>query len=184
MKPMHLLMAATALAISAPAAATTITFTEISLPNGTSFTNQYAAYGVTGTDMYYYFDTRDTFDNYGVAAGAGSSFLNFSSAVSGLSIDFLLLANNNLTIDALSSTNAVLETYTFSSFTNVNVTHAFAAANIAALNIRNVSGQIGVSTLRFNAGAVPEPTSWAMLILGLAAVGGAMRVRRTKVAYA
>lgn len=36
-----------------------------------------------------------------------------------------------------------------------------------------------------NAGAVPEPATWAMLILGFGAVGGAMRRRaKAKVAYA
>ena len=34
------------------------------------------------------------------------------------------------------------------------------------------------------AGAVPEPETWAMMILGLGGVGAAMRVRRRRVAFA
>ena len=33
-------------------------------------------------------------------------------------------------------------------------------------------------------GAVPEQATWAMMILGFGAVGGAMRRRRLKVSYA
>jgi len=33
-------------------------------------------------------------------------------------------------------------------------------------------------------GAVPEPATWAMMIAGFGLVGGAMRRRSTKVAYA
>lgn len=34
------------------------------------------------------------------------------------------------------------------------------------------------------AGAVPEPSAWALLILGFGAVGAGMRQRRTRIAYA
>ena len=48
------------------------------------------------------------------------------------------------------------------------------------------SGFLGVSSLGTIAGGVPEPSTWALMILGFGAVGGSMRSRRrsTKVAFA
>ena len=52
------------------------------------------------------------------------------------------------------------------------------------------NGRSEVDTIRFvtgNAGAVPEPASWALMILGFGAVGGVMRRRGkvdTRVSYA
>lgn len=39
-------------------------------------------------------------------------------------------------------------------------------------------------SITFSISAVPEPATWAMMILGMGAVGGAMRVRRRSVALA
>lgn len=51
------------------------------------------------------------------------------------------------------------------------------------------SDNIGVDNVRFGQGlaatpAVPEPATWAMMIAGFGLVGGAMRRRSTKVAFA
>ena len=48
---------------------------------------------------------------------------------------------------------------------------------------RNFNGSIGYAT-GAAAGAVPEPAAWGMLILGFGAIGGTMRVRSRKVAFA
>lgn len=41
-----------------------------------------------------------------------------------------------------------------------------------------------VLTISFDAGAVPEPATWAMLILGFGAVGASLRRRRSALTYA
>jgi hypothetical protein len=47
------------------------------------------------------------------------------------------------------------------------------------------SGFLGVSNIGTVAGTVPEPASWAMMIVGIGAAGGALRRRRpVKVSYA
>jgi len=80
-----------------------------------------------------------------------------------------------------------------------NLTHAFTSATLLNSSITNfnsskVSLQNGVLQLNFigtdwasnstaniqleTASAVPEPATWAMMLLGIGAVGGAMRSRR------
>ena len=48
---------------------------------------------------------------------------------------------------------------------------------------RNFNGSISYAT-GTNAVAVPEPAAWGMLILGIGAIGGTMRVRSRKLAFA
>jgi hypothetical protein len=48
---------------------------------------------------------------------------------------------------------------------------------------RNFNGSISYAT-GAAAGAVPEPAAWGMFILGFGAIGGTMRVRARKVAFA
>jgi hypothetical protein len=43
---------------------------------------------------------------------------------------------------------------------------------------------LGVDTATGPGGTVPEPATWAMMIMGVGAVGGALRRRSTKVAFA
>ena len=59
---------------------------------------------------------------------------------------------------------------------NTNV----AGSDITSLVLSNgnsTAWQVGVTSLSFTAGAVPEPQSWAMLIAGFGLVGAAMRRR-------
>jgi hypothetical protein len=60
-------------------------------------------------------------------------------------------------------------------FTVVNQRPVF---NIGTFQLTSIVS--GASTLRISAvaGAVPEPMSWALMTIGFAAVGGAMRYRR------
>ena len=50
------------------------------------------------------------------------------------------------------------------------------------------SGYFAFDDLAFGvappSGAVPEPATWALMLLGFGAIGGAMRRQRTRVAYA
>jgi len=53
-------------------------------------------------------------------------------------------------------------------------------AAVQAAGYRDMDLQFGLTAVQ----AVPEPASWAMMIIGFGMVGGAMRRRSTKVAYA
>jgi hypothetical protein len=52
----------------------------------------------------------------------------------------------------------------------------FGAANITKIEFR--SSQIAFEVDNFAAGVVPEPSSWALMILGFGGIGAAMRSRR------
>jgi hypothetical protein len=69
----------------------TVTFTEIPLPNGTLFTNQYAAYNLNGINDYIYNDARDTFDGVGISDTGNPGIVQFLTLVNSLSIDYVLV---------------------------------------------------------------------------------------------
>jgi hypothetical protein len=51
-----------------------------------------------------------------------------------------------------------------------------------AIERNSLTGNVVLASL--SAGAVPEPASWAMMIIGFAAVGASMRSRKVTVSYA
>lgn len=57
-----------------------------------------------------------------------------------------------------------------------------------SVEFKGPSGYFGFDNLAFGvappSGAVPEPATWALMLLGFCAVGATMRRRRTSVAYA
>lgn len=70
--------------------------------------------------------------------------------------------------------------------TGISVGHGGGAGAFHAFaDNLTVTGVNGSTTYNFdltaNAGAVPEPASWALMIVGVGAVGGAMRRRKSKV---
>lgn len=73
----------------------------------------------------------------------------------------------------------------FSSWTNFSANSGFLSGNNTLIfNVRNLAQASGnptglrVEFLESSIGAVPEPTTWAMMILGFGVIGGAMRRRR------
>lgn len=65
-------------------------------------------------------------------------------------------------------------------YSNVSVFYLFDFGAAGANSLTFVEGR-GLSNLYvFNGNAVPEPATWAMLILGFGAVGGAMRTSRRR----
>jgi hypothetical protein len=58
------------------------------------------------------------------------------------------------------------------------------AAGLQTLTIKGSAQKLGSYTGTINFASVPEPATWAMMILGLGAVGYSMRRRTAKVAFA
>lgn len=139
--------------------------------------------------------------------GVGSSFSCFTNtATVGGGVEFQVGSSTpsfglNFTGGGLQITNLTGSTFTLGAtiVSLSNLTNAFTSANflnssIAGFNSSNVTLQNGFLQLNFigtnwasnssaniqlqTASAVPEPATWAMMLLGIAAVGGAMRTRR------
>lgn len=58
------------------------------------------------------------------------------------------------------------------------------AAGLQTLTIKGSAQKLGTYTGTISFASVPEPATWAMMILGLGAVGYSMRRRSAKVAFA
>jgi hypothetical protein len=211
-----MLMAATAVSLTfaAPAAAADVLIDFEDLGLAQSVTNQYAAQGVTfstvsaggavsnAATFFTLFNgaftqmVTNTTDGGGqIANRRRFMVLDFSGPVSNLSFDYnniggLFSANNFRAFDGqgnLLETRAPTEASNFA-FEAI----AFTSTGISQLRLEAPSDTwvFGLDNLRFttaNVAAVPEPSTWALLIAGFGLVGGSMRraPRRTAaVSYA
>ncbi len=183
----YLMMGATAAIAmaSVPATAATVTFGEVAIANQTAVTNQYQSYGFTGSNLYYYVDSRDTFDGKGVSGTANPSDFNFLTPISNLSIDYVTLGTLGSASLSVFSGSTLLSSFAITGTSgNVNASRTISGSGITKLSFTSANpGYFTISTLRFtqSSGAVPEPATWAMMLIGFGAAGYAMR-RRTRVA--
>jgi len=86
---------------------------------------------------------------------------------------------------------AVTGSTTFSGLSGYSIFNVSGIGNFAGLLFTNNSDPAGLRFMNFSyetvvGGPVPEPASWAMMILGFGMVGGAVRYRnaRTRLAFA
>ena len=185
---------------SAPALATTITFDEFAAQNGalTIPANQYAYLGVTIVAT----DEGDTWGgnsngnpgNWGLEGTNGSNFSGFN----GNSYTMSLLFASDITafsLDASRSNGSTDGTLTLYGYLNGSLTSTNSVA-LGAINSWSTIGltglfdqvtitgtgtdfhPFGIDNINFTAGAVPEPGTWAMMLLGFGGIGMAMRRRR------
>jgi len=175
--------------ISSPV--TTITFDEVALPQGTAVTNQFAASGVSFSPQMYYSPQTGFPNIVGNDLGNwwGPSPVQFS----------VTLAFTNLQTAAAFAFASNGTNYTFEAILGGSTVDSF-SANVGNGSANNFYGFSGISfdsiRLTSNAGdyflmdnvqlssAVPEPSTWAMLILGFAGVGYMAYRRRSPAALA
>jgi hypothetical protein len=90
-----------------------------------------------------------------------------------------LVSGNSLSgsvpLNLLSSTGFNPADYTFSLWSRVRVNPAVDGANSEVADLLAGSGMLR---------AVPEPQSWAMMLIGFASIGSAMRFRRARAVHA
>ena len=117
--------------------------------------------------------------------------LDFTTAANGLTFDLYQVddADSVLSYQALTSNGAVNGSIALTRGFNINAIDLSALFGVTRLIIDGTSDEEGViyDNFRFTAaaapvqGGVPEPSAWALLILGFSAVGAALR-RQTGVA--
>lgn len=189
------------LSLSSTANATVINFDD--QVNGAVITNQYAGLGATfstDTGAQVLVTTQDlgsSLPNF-ICTGVGGSlnctgniYVDFATAVSGLS--FVATGSNNtgdvgdvrvfaggtllgtvdITGNDLPSTPIGIDLTAFTGITRIEIANI---SDLAGLGFDDFSFQGSVVP------GVPEPTSWAMMLLGFGAIGFAMRRTRKRVA--
>lgn len=183
-----LALAAVLLSSSAMANAAVVTFNGVPT-NGGTIAGGYTEAGVTVTNAANYFwgyptgsqlhlDTNSTNDNYSFTFSGGAFDLtSFDiSDTSGMGLLEGFDAGNNLVASQTFSA-ASPGTLSFSSFDG-----------ISRLRLRSTSGHFSIDNFTIAAAAaVPEPATWAMLILGFGFVGATLRSakrRPTTLSYA
>lgn len=173
----------------APASATTIDFS--ALPYRTAVTNQYdgVTFSMTGGPVQ---SATPVTDGSGLTNSADANyptadFLNadFTTTASNVSFNFDNYGNNSYFGNGGSSYSA------FAADGSLIASGNLSAANGESFNVvgsgiktlrfsngRDGSGNSWIYTINsfsFTAAAVPEPATWAMMILGMGAIGFAMR---------
>ena len=208
MKMVFTLLAATAAVISAPSATaativasstgltsaqSTITFDEVALTPGTSVTNQFASFGLTIDPSLSYSPqsgfpniTGNTLGNFGPSV-SGPVTLKFASSLT--AAGFNMVSNGSAYSFQALLGGVVIESFQSSVVSNsASNFYGFTGSNFDAIRINNLSnGFYLIDNVQLGlASAVPEPGTWAMMLLGLGFVGGALRSRRrhrTNVSY-
>ncbi|MFM9978839.1 MAG: PEPxxWA-CTERM sorting domain-containing protein [Sphingomonadaceae bacterium] len=125
--------------------------------------------------------------NYAAGFDTGFSFFYSSSTAATVSVYDGLDGTGNL----LGSINLIAQFNdncagdpqgNYCNWTNIGVAFGGTARSI---NFGGTPDETGFDNITFGSavagGAVPEPTTWAMMIGGFGAIGGAMRMRRRKV---
>lgn len=147
------------------------------------FTNQCASDGVTGTSNdYYYVDSRDTFDEQGISDTVSPGQLFFTTPVTDLSMDYVLINGATAVFDIYGTTHNLLDTFTDSTTSVKDATFSWGSiSGIAELDFSSTGsdGVVGVSTLYFTpaSSSVPEPSSVMLIATTLLTLAFVFRKR-------
>ena len=165
----------------------TVTFSELSYPNGTPLTNQYAAYNITFSPNAHYdpqpgFFSTPSIGNFSFQTGIIIPVfsIQFTQAVSGAALNFITNAGTSL-FEAL--LNGVVVS-SFAGFTDTDTSFWYGFDNTTLDEIRFSPGGGNNATLFDNlqtsAVVTPEPASLVLLATGLVGIAGFARRRRNE----
>lgn len=190
-------MAAAAVVLTDPGAGpgtTIVTFDDPALAPGTVITNQYASAGLTVSGQSLYASNAYT-NNSAVMVGMhAASFANNGAGTPQAIWDFTFASPVQLAgafFEFNSPTSATFQTYLAGNlvesytYNNNNCCSSpqfigFSGVSFDTFRLSNVTGNdFYMEDLKFSSvsGAVPEPSTWAMMLLGFGGIGFAMRRR-------
>lgn len=172
----------------APTSGTLVDFNSDTLPTGFTLSGVYAL--ATGSSSSGATPAFSDGSRYLAVTTGGSATLQSATGYQSVSI-FLGSIDTYNTIEILSTAGAVLKSYNGASFTasaNGNQTlpstnrratfFAEAGETIGGIRFTSSSPALEVDNVVF---AVPEPSTWILMLMGFGLVGQAMRVRRRNV---
>ena len=195
--------AASTIVVAAPASAAVITFDEVAPQNGANAlpANQYSSLGVTiqATDDSGTWGGNSAGNpgNWGLQGTNGAAFSGFNGDSYSMS---LLFATNitSISLDASRSNGSQDGTITLQGFLNGSLVNS-TSVGLGAINTWSTLGltgvfdkvtisgtgtgfhPFGIDNINFS-GSVPEPATWAMMLLGFGGIGLTMRRRRAPLA--
>lgn len=178
------------------------TFAAPAIPSSTviNFNTSTLPAGFTATYTNAILKTGDSSTGAEPAFSDGSQYLSVLSggsatiqSTSGFDIVsfFLGSIDGYNSVQVLSATGAVLATYTGADFTQPADGNQDIPSTNRRVTITRQAGDAAIGGIRFTSSlnsaevdnlvfAVPEPTTWAMMIFGFGAIGMAMRARRRR----
>lgn len=152
---------------------------------GTSVANDYASLGLTFTDARYFQCGG------GCPSPSEGHFISGANVTSGFSVvvngttdvfSFENVSNSSGSAAAFDLFGTLLQTLNFSAYPGTN---SFSVTGIHSV-VFSTNSAFGVDNFTFNAvnGGVPEPATWAMMLIGFAGIGYAMRRQPKAIARA
>jgi hypothetical protein len=163
------------LLIHTAANATVIDFTEVfSDPPQASHTlvgDEWEAYGIHTANAYWYADTRDPFDQMGLANSSSGipAVVTFLDGTNAVTIDWITIISNTINIDAYNGAGTLLDSFSYAGTGTESGTVTLAGAGISYLEWYDSGGTVSISTLTFN--EVPAPATLLLMGLGLVGIG-------------
>lgn len=156
------------------AQAATVNFNQTECPtcvNGSNVVgNEWNAQGLSVSNAYWYTDGRDTFDGQGLSVSPDPATIALNSASNGISYDYWVIGGNRGLYEAFDASNNLLDSFAVdASNGDVLGTHAVNGL-VSSLVFHGNTGFVQVTTLNFQGGAVPEPSSLLLMGSGLMAL--------------
>lgn len=167
-------------AVSGMASAATVRFDSTECPTCSSPTppplGAWSAYGLSVSDAYWYIDSRDTFDTMGLSIDHSPATISFTTASTGVSIDWWVIGGFTGTYNAYDSGGGLLGSlFVDASATGDQLGSYGFSGSVKSIQWSGSPGFAQISTVNFTAAPVPEPETYAMMLAGLALLAGLSR---------
>lgn len=148
--------------------------------------DEWASFGITVANAYWYTDSRDTFDGMGLSVNIDPAEITFTSVTPDVTFNWWVIAaaSNAITVNAYDSGHSLLGSF----FAATDGEHDLFGTNtlgggVSYLEWSGSPGYAQISDITFTT-PVPEPETYAMLLAGLGLLGFAARRRKLKEAAA
>ena len=148
-------------------------------------TNEFAAQGILVTDVYQYVDTRDPWDDVGLATVYDQFFvgqvgvIDFIVPTNSLMVDWWINSSATIYVEAYDTSAILVDSFSYTAPGSLlSGTDTLTGSMISQMRFFDSGGYPGISTLEFE--PIPEPMTMLMLGGLGAGLAGAKKLRRKK----